>query len=69
MVVTMVATGEEFGVWVALKPGDPIEQECSFAIGSGSTPREAFDAAKRALDQACDDLVVLAHDNGVQVQR
>jgi len=56
-------------VWVALQHGDPLAQPESFVIGAGETKEQAFASARKALEQATDDLVVLASDHGVTVPR
>lgn len=69
MVVTLLTRDGEYVIWVALEEGDPIQQDCSFAIGVGNNPREAFDVAKKTLDKALDNLVVLASDTGLRLER
>lgn len=57
-----------WSVWVSLQGDAPTEPE-SFCIGEENNPHGAFEAAVRALNKALDDVVVLAHDRGVTVQR
>jgi len=69
MVITLLDDRSDLEVWVALQPGDPLAQEESFCIGVGATKEAAFAAARKTLEQATDDLVVLANDHGVTVPR
>jgi hypothetical protein len=59
----------EWQVWVSLQDGNPAVMTESFCIGVGETVDEAATAARKALDKALDDLVVLAHDQGATVAR
>jgi hypothetical protein len=56
-------------VWAALNEGDPTQQPESFVIGCANNPTGACEAAVRALNKALDDVVILAHDHGVTVER
>lgn len=70
MIITLLQDGAgEWSVWVALQEGDPLLQPESFCIGLGATQLQAFESARRTLAKAFDDLVVMAHDNGVEVAR
>jgi hypothetical protein len=69
MHVTFFGKEGDWSVWIAMEAGPPVPQQCSWAIGSGDTQVAAFDSAKRALDKALDDLVVIADGHGVRVER
>lgn len=60
---------DQWGVWAALRDGDPRTQTESFLIGVGATVEDAAATAVKALHQALDDVVILAHDKGATVQR